>query len=105
MLYSNENYATILQLEKKFNLTKLEHLRKNSENFVPNLLWVICTASFLENKISKEKYYNTLTESLGDVQATENNQHLLQNNTDLLAKNLPELKTFFKSHLQQTPVK
>ncbi len=99
VLYKNENYTTILQLGKKFNLPELERLRKKSENFIPNLLWVITTASFLENKISKEKYFNTLTESLTKVKVTESNQYLIQENAVLLTKNLPELKTFFKSYL------
>ena len=99
VLYKNENYATILQLDKKFGLTELEHLRKKSDSFVPNLLWLISTASFLENKVSKEKYFSTLTESLAPMKVTENNQYLIQNNIDLLMKNLPELKSFFKSHV------
>lgn len=100
VLYKNENYAAILQLDKKFNLIELEHLRKKSENFVPNLFWVIRTASFLENKISKEKYFKMLTDSLNGVKVTENNQHLFKDNTVLLTKNLPELKVFFKSYLK-----
>lgn len=99
VLYKNENYATILQLDKKFGLIELEHSRKKSKNFVPNLEWMISTASFLENKISKEKYYSVLTESLATIKVSENNQHLLQENTDLLIKNLPELKKIFKSYL------
>ena len=100
VLYKNENYATILQLDKKFGLVELEHLRKKSNNFVPNLFWLISTASFLENKIAKEKYFNLLNDSLIQVKVDESNQYLIKENTDLLAKNLPELKTFFKSHLK-----
>ena len=98
VLYKNENYAMILQLEKKFGLIELEQLRKKSENFVPNIFWIISTASYLENKISKEKYFNVLTESLSRVKMTEINQYLIQENADLLIKNLPELKIIFKSH-------
>jgi hypothetical protein len=98
VLYKNENYAMILQLEKKFGLMELEQLRKKSENFVPNILWIISTASYLENKISKEKYFNVLTESLSRVKMTESNQYLILENAELLIKNLPELKIIFKSH-------
>lgn len=98
VLYKNENYAMILQLEKKFGLMELEQLRKKSENFVPNILWIISTASYLENKISKEKYFNVLTESLEMIKVTEGNQHFIQENAELLIKNLPELKIIFKSH-------
>ena len=99
VLYKNENYATILQLDKKFGLTELEQLRKKSENFVPNLLWLISTASFLENKIYKEKYYSVLTESLSAIQLTNRNQDFIVENAGLLIKNLPELKKFFKSYI------
>ena len=99
VLYKNENYTAILQLDKKFNLAELENQRKNSDNFVPHLLWLISTASFLENKISKEKYFRVLTESLNTLKINESNQYLLKNNAELLSKNLPDLKFFFKSHL------
>ena len=99
VLYKNENYATILQLDKKFGLTELEQLQKKSENFVPNLLWLISTASFLENKIYKEKYYSVLTESLSAIQLTNRNQDFIVENAGLLIKNLPELKKFFKSYI------
>ncbi len=99
VLYKNENYTAILQLDKKFNLAELENQRKNSDNFVPHLLWLISTASFLENKISKEKYFMVLTESLNTLKINESNQYLLKNNAELLSKNLPDLKFFFKSHL------
>lgn len=99
VLYKNENYAAIIQLDKKYDLTMMEQLRKKSENFVPNLTWVISTSLFLENKLAKDKYYSHLTASLSDVYLNESNQILVKDNIDLLTKNLPELKLFFKSHL------
>ena len=98
MLFKNEKYTTILQLDKKYGLEELENARKNSNNYVPNILWLISTAAFLENKISKEKLYSILAESFAEVKTTESNLHFIRKNTILLEKNLPELKGFFKSH-------
>lgn len=100
VLYKNENYVAILQLEKKFGLIDLERLRNKSDHFVPNLLWLISTASFVENKISKEKYYSVLNDSLATLKETERNQYFIQEITELLIKNLPELKLFFKSYFK-----
>ena len=99
VLYKNENYATILQLDKKYNLIELENLRKKSDHFVPTLLWFISTSSFLENKITKEKLLNILSESVAEVRLNDRNTHFITENIALLQKNLPELKSFFKSHL------
>lgn len=100
VLYKNENYAAILQLEKKFGLIDLERLRNKSDHFVPNLLWLISTASFVENKINKEKYYSVLNKSLATINVTERSQYFIQEITKLLIKNLPELKLFFKSYVK-----
>ena len=98
VLFKNEKYTTILQLDKKYGFEELENARKTSNNYVPNILWVISTAAFLENKISKEKLYSILAESFAEVKTTESNLHFIRKNTILLEKNLPELKGFFKSH-------
>lgn len=99
VLFKNENYAAILNLEKKFGLKALEIGRRKSSDYVPNLSWLITTASFLENKISKEQFMEILKDSLASVTRNDNNSFLLQENADLLAKNLPELKILFKSYL------
>ena len=36
---------------------------------------------------------------LNTLKINESNQYLLKNNAELLSKNLPDLKFFFKSHL------
>jgi len=99
-LLSNENYEVILQLDKKYGLSDLEDLRKNSASYVPNIKWAVSVAAFLENKISADKLYHTISESFKDFKITENNNELLEKNLVLLSKNLPELKEFFKSHLK-----
>ena len=99
VLYKNENYGAILQLDKKFGLTALENLRKKSDRFIPNILWLVSTSTFLENKISKEKFLTLLTESFPEVKVNESTQYLISENAELLSMNLPELKSFFKSHL------
>lgn len=100
VLFKNENYSAILQLEKKYGLVELESLRKKSENYVPNLNWIILTASFLENLIVKDKFLDLFSASLTATNSTARNQHFITENKNLLVKNLPDLKALFKSHIQ-----
>ncbi|MBH1959406.1 MAG: hypothetical protein I8H68_04790 [Flavobacteriia bacterium] len=100
-LLNNENYAAILQLDKKYSLTEKELTRKGSVNYVPNILWAFSVAAFLENKISEEKLFSNISESLADVDITDHNREFIEKNVKILSKNLPELKVFFKSYLRK----
>jgi len=100
-LLTNENYAAILQLDKKYSLTEKELTRKGSVNYVPNILWAFSVAAFLENKISEEKLFSNISESLADVDITDHNREFIEKNVKILSKNLPEIKVFFKSYLRK----
>ena len=100
-LLANENYAAILQLDKKFGLTEKELLRKNAVNYVPNITWAFAVAAFLENKISEEKLFSIISASFTDVKITDHNKEFIEKNVLILSKNLPELKAFFKSYSQK----
>ena len=104
-LVTNENYSVILQLEKKFGLTEKEMKRKTAVNYVPNIQWAISVAAFFENKISEEKLFSTISESLADVDMTDHNKEFIEKNIEILSKNLPELKVFFKSYLRNQAFK
>lgn len=100
-LLNNENYSAILHLEKKFGLSEKEMQRKSAVNYVPNIQWAVFVALFFENKISEEKLFGNICESLADVDLTDHNQEFIDKNLQVLSKNLPELKAIFKSYLQK----
>ena len=100
-LLANENYAAILQLDKKFGLTEKELFRKNAVNYVPNITWAVAVSAFLENKISEEKLFSIISASFTGVKITDNNKEFIEKNVLILSKNLPELKAFFKSYSQK----
>ena len=79
--------------------------RKTAVNYVPNIQWAISVAAFFENKISEEKLFSTISESLADVDMTDHNKEFIEKNIEILSKNLPELKVFFKSYLRNQAFK
>lgn len=95
VLVERESYATILQLDKKFNL---ENLAKKS-SFIPNLSWAISLSNYMENRISKEELISKISDSLQDLNISKSNLYLVRKNVKMLSKNLPEIKGVFKSHI------
>lgn len=99
ILLETENYAAILQLEKKFNLKNLESKTQKSKTFIPNISWAVLLSEYMETSMTKERFISLMEESLNSVEKSAANFSTLEKNVLKLSKNLPELKNVYKSHV------
>ncbi|WP_250254088.1 hypothetical protein [Chryseobacterium sp. Marseille-Q3244] len=99
LLLHSEKYGEILNLEKKYKLIMNESQRKIKPDYIPNLLWSISLAQYMENQISKEHLIEKISKTIADVKLTKTNANFLRITASLLSQNLPQLTSVFKSYL------
>ena len=98
ILIETENYASILNLEKKFGLKNLELTSNKNAFFIPNITWAILLAEFMETSMNKEKYFQLMKESLAKIEFGSRNNLAMEIIIIKLSRNFPELKSVFRSH-------
>lgn len=98
ILIETENYASILNLEKKFGLKNLELTSNKNAFFIPNITWAILLAEFMETSMNKEKYFQLMKESLAKIEFGSRNNLAMEKIIIKLSRNFPELKSVFRSH-------
>lgn len=76
-----------------------ESQRKIKPDYIPNLLWSISLAQYMENQISKEHLIEKISKTIADVKLTKTNANFLRITASLLSQNLPQLTSVFKSYL------
>lgn len=90
-----ENYSTMLFLEKKFQLSKMEA----KAGFVPNISWYILLSQYMENRISEEELHQSLNSSLDSLNPSTSQRTIIKNTAEKMVKVLPKLKPLFKSYI------